>query len=367
MLFCSQTSEGFQGILTPQKLLTEEVIIFTYIEDMVEILTSEEHYKIYAEFLISLLSFKIEEPHIDLFIRQTLEIIERHVRDAKIPADVLKQYWPLLYKQTADLLNLRYNETVCKVLLTSKTPLWHETGIGLMHIAGWVIDPNYAAAKQAASESGHGSCCGSEEELREDKEEVKGLLKSPTSVKKPKPSITIPGEDDFAEDLIRKNKSERKESVVRFSNDDNELRSLAWSSILEALKEFMNIRKSSYFAMEEYLVERIIITSQELGIAVVDFISKVLLPNAKTRADREKLISIIEVGHKAFHKWAYSVRDLENPIKLPYYCLATLLDIAAANEPASQLAIPVLISKTKEMLQYFLKKEKENVDKAVLK
>jgi len=326
---------------------------------MIDILESEEHYKVYIKFLLELLIFKIEEPHIDLFIKQTLEILEKHVKEFRIPGEVLKEQWPVLYSRVTHLVNLRYNDNVCKVLGSSRSPLWCKAGISLMNLAGLIIDPNYILEKQVQVESDNSSLYNNR--LESDSEE-ESKLEPLSSTKKPKPIIRIPSEDDFAEELIKKNKSTRKEPSIKFFNDYDKLKTFVWESILEALKHFISIRKPSLFLMEKYLVGNVVTTSQQLAISVCDFISKVMLPNT---TNVKQLVDVIEDGYKSYYKWLYVMQDSESVIKIPYNCLSLLLEMT--NAGVSELVVPVLLIRSKEVIKGYLEKERVNVNSFLIK
>jgi hypothetical protein len=338
------------------------VIIFNYVEDMVDMLETEEHYKVYMKFLLDLLNFKIEEPHIDLFIKQTLEILERHVKEFRIPGEVLKEQWPTLYSRVLHLVNLRYNDNVCKVLGTAKPPLWHKAGITLMNIAGLIIDPNYSLEKQVHTESDNSSPYNSGLES-DNEEELK--LEPLSSIKKPKPSIKIPDEDDFAEELIKKNKPTGKESNIKFFNDYDKLKRYIWESILKALKDLVSIRKPSHFLMEKYLVENVVMTSQQLAISVCDFILKLMLPNATNIEECKELVEVIENGYKSYYKWLYATLNSESVVRMPYNCLSLLLEMA--NGDVSESVIPVLIVRSKEIIKVFIEKKRTNETATLIK
>lgn len=403
----SQISEGIQGIATPQRLLVDEKTVFNYIEEMLDILQNEEQKEIYIEFLLSFTNFKLEEPHIDSFIRRILAIIEAHITLYKISNKLLKKIMPVLAKQVLQLINLRYNSAACKILLFNSkdmNPLWFEAAIHLLNISTFLINPseyqsqldNFMSPRSPMktlelsdipfdlAESGK-----KQKMSPENQAEIspKIPVKAQTAIKKkPKPSITIPEDDELnlIENAnpknsvkINENNQENEKTSKEMLINDKELQEIVWREINSAIQQILLIDEKSLGMLEKYLFEEVYKKSQDLGIYLVNEINKTLLPYS-TNAGIEKqaeLIKIIDsgctlLGNNFNINAAGSPGAYQNDA-LSKHCLNILIEICEAPSTApegllevqtkiARLTTPVFILRCKEVIKKYLSDEKRN-------
>ncbi len=433
LLSCSQTSEGFQGIATPQKLLAEEKSIFGYIEEMIDSFPSEEHHRTYFEFLLSFLKFRPEEPHIDAFIRRALSVILNHIVSGKLSPELLKEILPVLYKHMEELIKLRYNSAACKMLLFSSKdfhPLWYDVGVQAMNISAFLLSPETYRAQLVIPFSPPSSHRASErsenpfelaasgkkervvEEIEQPEEKEPGqednnvveqeqneeqrppAAEKRTPLKKrPKLGISIPEDEEAKAEPAGEATAPPTTEAVQdedkiFPADlglipNKELQELAWPLTLHAVKEILYIDEQAMLALDKYLAEDVAKRSQDLGINIVNFIFKSLLPNSGglSSSQQAELIEIVDHGCTVLTSAAVptggSLGGFSNDA-LSRHCIYTLIDMCAGETEkrkdeakgsplysevrlrVAALATPVLVNRCKATVKKFLADEKRN-------
>jgi len=119
MINSSKSSEGFQSLGTPHKLLTEEKVIFDFIESMNEVMRlNKETHLIYFMFLLDFTDYQVE-PHAEAFIRRAFNIINNIILKGAIGQDTLAKVIDPLYEKMRNLIELRYNSEACMTLIFS--------------------------------------------------------------------------------------------------------------------------------------------------------------------------------------------------------------------------------------------------------
>ena len=70
------SSEGFQGMGVPHKLVNEEKITFEFIENLNDIMKkNDQTHLIYLKFLLQFTEYDLQEPHSEAFIRRVFSIL----------------------------------------------------------------------------------------------------------------------------------------------------------------------------------------------------------------------------------------------------------------------------------------------------
>ena len=96
LLKSALNSEGPQSINNPQKLLTDEKLIFEFIESISKFLKTEESLKIYCNYLSSFITYDLNDPHSEAHCRKSLELIEifftNNLNDTKLIKNFLIKF-----------------------------------------------------------------------------------------------------------------------------------------------------------------------------------------------------------------------------------------------------------------------------------
>ena len=92
------STDGFQGMGVPHKLLTEEKLTFEFIESLNGIVSkNSQTHLMYFQFLLQFTEYEIQEPHSEAFIRRIFTILNSIILQGKIPNDILLEILPTLF------------------------------------------------------------------------------------------------------------------------------------------------------------------------------------------------------------------------------------------------------------------------------
>ena len=159
---CSGANDGFLGFGQPNKLLTEEKVVFDFIETLCAPTIS------YYEFLFNFLTFNPDDLRSEAFIRRALSIFFNAILKGKLcpPQEALNQNLiqkviPQLLIQLTELVELRYDVEVSKILIFAakgQPTLFYTAGLYMILITSFLINPEQFRARicahqQATNES----------------------------------------------------------------------------------------------------------------------------------------------------------------------------------------------------------------------
>lgn len=113
----AKSSDGFQSFGTPHKLLSEEKIVFDFIESLNEFVRlNEAAQQKYCEFLFEFTEYK-GESRSEAFIKRTLGILYSILLKGQIRDEILETLVPKLFDVMERLINLRYDNQACMTLV----------------------------------------------------------------------------------------------------------------------------------------------------------------------------------------------------------------------------------------------------------
>lgn len=141
------------GIYTGIQLVSEEKLVFDFIENLHNSFTQVKCYQAYFSFLMDIFTFNSKDPHTDGFARRSLLILRTFIIDKTIPLAQVKTLLPLIYSKFRTLISLRFNNEHTSILLkNSKEPLWYEVGIKLIEISNYLFESNAKEEKGCIDE-----------------------------------------------------------------------------------------------------------------------------------------------------------------------------------------------------------------------
>jgi hypothetical protein len=110
MLYASsKTSEGQNSLGSNQRLLTEEKVVFDFIEQLNDFYICDAEIQLaYIDFLSSFLDYN-GDPRSDAFIRRVLHIMFSKMLTCKISAYLIKRVLPTILDRMQSLIELRYH------------------------------------------------------------------------------------------------------------------------------------------------------------------------------------------------------------------------------------------------------------------
>jgi len=110
MLYASsKTSEGQNSLGSNQRLLTEEKVVFDFIEQLNDFYICDVEIQLaYIDFLSSFLDYN-GDPRSDAFIRRVLQIMFNKMLTCKISANLIKRVLPNILDRMQSLIELRYH------------------------------------------------------------------------------------------------------------------------------------------------------------------------------------------------------------------------------------------------------------------
>eukprot|EP00826_Nyctotherus_ovalis_P039680 TRINITY_DN3830_c0_g1_i17.p1 TRINITY_DN3830_c0_g1~~TRINITY_DN3830_c0_g1_i17.p1 ORF type:complete len:415 (-),score=79.36 TRINITY_DN3830_c0_g1_i17:39-1283(-) len=323
-------------------------MVFSYIENIANLLETEDQFDSYSDFLLSFLDFEIDELLITAFVRKTLAITTRHIASHKIPPSVLKKKLPSLYSKLLKLINLRYNRQIA-----NNNPLWIIAGACLIDISGFLIDPSYKPRISITLPN------------------AAGRSSDPGSFKRNlNKSATVEAANN--RDTIKQKMQEFKEegsnvlicaALADFTQDE-ELQQIAWDITLKSFKEALTMSENSLLLFEKELAEEIIRKSQEFSIGVISFTRNTLIPNSKHLSNDKlkEIIEIIDAGTTSFTRLSRQGFGNFCSDMLSKRCVETLIEVCkeGGEERLAQVGASVLANRCKEVMKEYLADEKRN-------
>ena len=113
----SKSSDGFQSFGTPHKLLSEEKVVFDFIESLNEFVRlNEKAQENYCEFLFDFTEYR-GEPRSEGFIRRTFGILYSILLKGRITSPIVTNLVPRLFDRMQQLIDLRYDNQACMTLV----------------------------------------------------------------------------------------------------------------------------------------------------------------------------------------------------------------------------------------------------------
>jgi hypothetical protein len=105
----SKTSEGQNSLGSNQRLLTEEKVVFDFIEQLNDFYICDAEIQLaYIDFLSSFLDYSGDQRS-DAFIRRVLQIMFNKMLTCKINANLIKRVLPNILDRMQSLIELRYH------------------------------------------------------------------------------------------------------------------------------------------------------------------------------------------------------------------------------------------------------------------
>jgi len=289
----------------PTKVFVEEKLIFELIEYLSVVYNDLSMQKEYFDFLLELVEFKVSVIHSDGFVRRVMEILKNCLLIQGIGKELLKEVVSKLYYKLESVMDLRFDNEACKILLSNASnsqSLWHIVIRYFIVISTYLVNPK----------------------LCED----------------------------------RNTNSERAIADEKFISSNKEFQDMIWNHIVHFINKVKAPSKDSLNKLNKSLTESIIIINQELNSILLAFIGNILLPSSieLSRELQESLINLINTGYSSSGSF------------LSKFCMDTLLSLCIKiKEPSEMkckmagLAAVALINKCKELLRKFIEDEHNKV------
>lgn len=297
------------------QLVSEEREVFDFIEYLPSVFKSTANYVNYFVFLLGFLEFDAKKPHSDAFVRRALVVIKNSIMSPSLDNEMMKELIQNLYSKLAAIIGLRFNNEANKVLLANAKelpPLWFSAGKYFLSLSAFLLNPQQHA--NALEDSPH---------------------KTPPANIKELPEAT---------------------------------QELVWHRIIDISKEILN--GNEYDRLDRGAIEETWKKSEELGIMVVDFAVKVLLPNSESRSVQKTLVHVVDGGCEAGAKEVGSSFVNRPEIGLSQFCILSLIRLCNNKEENQKLlsikvklasiTTRVLVNRCKKMLQQYIADEKRN-------
>lgn len=155
LIKCQKNSnEGLSGMGMPHKLVTEEKVVFDFIEQLNDVVRlNPQTHVYYLKFLLSFAEYSPNEPHSEAFTRRIYSIISSLILQAKVPLEILKEVLSFLYERTEQLISLRYNNDACMgMVFPSKgsQTLFYTIGLYAMQLSSFLINPKHFKSRMTA-------------------------------------------------------------------------------------------------------------------------------------------------------------------------------------------------------------------------
>lgn len=146
--------EGFQGMGVPHKLLSEEKVLFEFIENLNEIVKkNNQTHLMYFKFLMQFTDYEVQEPHSEAFIRRTFSILNNIILQGRASNEILLQILPTLFERIEEIVNYRYNNEACMGLVfpsKGSQTLFYTVGVYAMHFSSYLINPMHFKQRMSA-------------------------------------------------------------------------------------------------------------------------------------------------------------------------------------------------------------------------
>jgi hypothetical protein len=140
----SKTSDGQNSFGTQQRMLTEEKVVFEFIEQLNDFYISEpEIHASYLDFLLSFLHYQ-GDPRAEVFVRRVLILIYNKVLTGKISCSLATKLAPKLYDRLQSLIDLRYDSHHCANIITQakgQQTLFTTVGLFCILFSSFFINP----------------------------------------------------------------------------------------------------------------------------------------------------------------------------------------------------------------------------------
>jgi len=339
VLMCSQVLGKFPRVSIFHRLMVEENLLFNYIDELANILCKDEQGAVYLKFLLNFLDYKPNDPHNNVFIRRVLIILKKHIAQYKFSVNILKEVLETLYSKLMYLVNLRYGNVRCEPILCCNKnviPLWYEAGISIIYISGFFITTNGYIPKhlrplcKCSSVNFHLFPC----DIIEDKEAIA-----------------------------------RKEENRKKMLEDKDFQELAWNITLKNFREILLIKEAKVAAIDKSLATEVSTKLQDLGIALVDFLTKSLLLNNTSTERHKDLVNLVDIGSSILEE-TLKVNIINETDEMSKHCLEMVLEMydtynekpefMEVMKKVARFTTPVLINRCKGMIKTFLTEEKFN-------
>ena len=305
--------------------------MFDFVEYLPSIYSKQESYTAYFSYLLDMLTFRMDDPHSDAFVRRALEIIKDFIILREMPAGLARVLVPQLYPRFAAVISLRFVNEACKTLLGNAKdaqPLWYDVGEKFVQISTYLVNPQMFKEKY------------------EENSTAEGKLMPTESFEK------------------------RKKELL----ENKELQGVVWENIIRLIKEMLKVSDSSLNALDKALAENVIKKSQDLDVTLINFILKVLLPSSEGlgKENQQELINLIDNGCTAFYSSFNSSSSSQNRAgdSLSKFCISTLLSLCANESEEGKFAeikrkiaaitTPVLINRCKAIFCRYMADEKRS-------
>ncbi len=361
LLSATSKAEGSHGMLNPIRLLTEERAVFDFVEYLPTIYTKDESYVAYFAYLVEMLGFRVEDPHSDAFIRQTLCIVKNFIVVRMMPLGLVKRLVPVVYPRFAGIISLRFQNDACKTLLFNakdSQPLWYDVGELFVQISTYLVNP------QMFKETYTPPKLSPEKDQQQQQQEDASSEEQKDSAAALSTALASP---EF---------ETRKTAILA----DKELQDLAWGQIIKLIKEMLRVPDGALNSLDRALAEEVIKKSQDLDVALVNFILRVLLPSSAglSKESQQELVSLIDNGCTAFYSTfgASSSSQARAGDTLSKFCISTLISLCSSVEPKDQsisisnfaeikqkiaaITTPVLINRCKAIFHKYMADEKRS-------
>ncbi len=272
LLKSALNSEGNQFINNPQKLLTDEKLIFEFVEKISKLLKTEESWKIYCNHLSSYIKYDLNDPHSEAHCRKSLELIESFFTGNLIDSKLLKKILPKFINDIRELSCLRNKNDYVIVLIKSnrtQMQLWHIATFQLIKILNVVL-------------------CNSSKENE--------IISSPN----------------------------------KKTEEDNESLNEIWESTINCFETIFKQSEGGYKNISRNILEELIRSCQEMEIQIINFIVNGLLPNSlKIQKEMQiKLLNLLDLGcNFDYMSFNLNTQNSTNLSSISRVCITNLFEL----------------------------------------
>jgi len=298
LIISSKNSEGQQITSNPQRLLTDERLIFEFIEKFSKILTDYSSWNIYCKFLSSYINFNLNDLHSEAHLRKSLELFETFFANStSIDVRFVKEYLPKLIYEIREISCLRNKNEYVSVLIKnnkSQMHLWHFAAFQLIKILNSVL------------------CGGNKKD-----ENITG-----------NPSIY---NNNF--NLNENNsKSDDSKKGMKENEEDTSIISLneIWEASINCFETIFKQSEGGYKVISRNLLEELLKSCQDMEIQIINFIVNGLLPNS-LRIPKEmqiKLLILLDVGSNFdYNTFNLSSQSGSQTSSISRVCISNLFEL----------------------------------------
>ena len=296
LIISSKHSEGIQSINNPQKSLTDEKLIFEFLEKISKILNDYSSWNIYCNFLSGNLSFNLNDLHSEAHLRKSLELFETLFANYKmLNINFVKDYLPKLISQIKDIACLRNKNEYVSVLIKSnksQMQLWHFACYQLIKILTFIICPGIK------------------------KEDI------PTGYRNSYSSYNTLEKIDESK--------EYKEHDKKKNVDDDVSLNEIWDASINFFETIFKQSEGGYKNISRNLLEELLKSCQDMEIQIINFIVNGLLPNSlKIPKEMQiKLLILLDVGSNFdYNTFNLSSQSGSQSSSISRVCISNLFEL----------------------------------------